>query len=76
MVHAFRVLSIGKSAFWTLKATAKIATHGVHVLARSTLLTIYVPCDLLYKVKHGISDIFKNIKVMEMKCSFKTFKKS
>ena len=23
-------------------------------------LTIYVPCDLLNKVKHGISDIFKN----------------
>ena len=24
--------------------------------------TIYVPCDLLYKVKHGISDIFRNKK--------------
>ena len=33
-------------------------------------LTIYVPCDLLYKVKHGISDIFKNNKVIAMKSSF------
>ena len=35
-------------------------------------LTIYVPCDLLYKVKHGISDIFKKKSYSNEICFFLT----